>query len=107
MKTRTCVCSILCFEVDLVHLLSTIFNSSLFFSSDIPNWRFLVAYTLSEVLSVLDWGYRFLNQNRREFAENLLVLCSAFLSPKEHQKSSRDIISVVEPLVGYILIFWE
>ena len=44
-----------------------------------------------------------MNQNRRGFAEYLLVLNTSFLSPKEHKTSSRDRVCSVEPLVVNIL----
>ena len=47
-----------------------------------------------------------MNHNRHKFAEYLLVLDPAFISPKEHHTSSRDRIGGVEPLVVAILIFW-
>ena len=43
----------------------------------------------------------------REFSEYLLVLDPAFIIPKEHQASSRDIIGGVEILVLDILIFLD
>ena len=46
----------------------------------------------------------FVNENRHKFSEYLLVLDPAFLSPKEHNKSSRDRIEGVKPLVVDILI---
>ena len=48
-----------------------------------------------------------MNQKMREFAEYLLVLDPTFISPKEHQTSSRDRIGGVEPLVVGILIFFS
>ena len=48
-----------------------------------------------------------MNQNRREFTEYLLVLDPAFLSPKEHQTSSRDRIGGVEPLLVDFLLRGE
>ena len=73
----------------------------------IHNRRFPVAWTLSEVLSVIDWWYHFVNWSRREFAEYLLVFDPVFLSPKEHQASPRDMIGGIEPLVVDILIFLD
>ena len=48
-----------------------------------------------------------MNQNRRKVAVYLLVIDPEFLSPKEHQTSSRDRIGGVEPLVVSMLILFD